>query len=414
MSKQPTLNNDTTSSDIPPYIEEPEEEISLLDLLIRLAQRKRLILGVTAAGTLLALVIALLLPNKYTATAIILPPQQQSSVASQLLGQLGSLAGIATGSSSSLLRPPGDTYVGILKSHSIAEAIVKQYDLQQVYKSELLDTACTRLTASTQLTASMDALIKIAVTDLDPQRAANLANAYVEQLRQINGRMALTESSRRRLFFEQQLARESEELAHAEADMKQVQQRTGLIQNDSQARVLMESIGSLQAQIVLRETALSGLAAGATEQNPEVVRLRSELDALRQELARRQETSGGGGTKGSLDPMLPLGKVPEASLEYLRGLRSLKYHETLYELLAKQFEIAKLDEARDAPIIQVVDKAVPPQRKSSPHRALIVLMGMILSGMFGGALALLHHEHSNQHAKWRELGSALSLRRSQQ
>lgn len=380
---------------------------SLLDALICLARHKRVVFGVTLAGTAAALLLALLLPKTFSATAVILPPQQPASLASQLLGQLGAL-GVSAAGTGSLLKNPGDMYVGMLKSRSIAEHIVSEFDLKAVYKSKLVDDACRKLAQRSHFASGMDSLIKVTVEDRNPQRAAAIANSYVKRLHGLISQLALTEAAQQRMFFEKQVEKERLELARAETNLKRAIQRTGIIQHDDQTKAVVQAIGDLRAQVILRETTLNGLKAGATDDNPAVIRLRSELASLRDELNRMQGAKGSGGGKAGLDPFLPVGSVPEASLDYLRALREFRYHETLCELLIQQLEIARLEEAKESSLIKVVDKAAPPQRKSGPPRVLIVFMGASLSFAAGVAGAFMLEANRNRSDRWRIFLKALT------
>ena len=208
-----------------------------------------------------------------------------------------------------------------------------------------------------------------------------MANAFVEELKNLEGGLAISEAGQRRMFFEDQLRHTKESLARAEEEVKAFQQRTGMFQVDAQARAIIEGIARLRASIAAKEVEAKVLRSFATAQNPDLQRVEEEIGALRVEL-EKVETSKGQGS----DPLMPSGRVPEMGMEYLRRLRQLKYNETLYELLSKQYELAKLDEARDAVVIQVIDRAVPPERKSRPKRGAIIvvstILGFLLSAWF--------------------------------
>jgi uncharacterized protein involved in exopolysaccharide biosynthesis len=227
-------------------------------------------------------------------------------------------------------------------------------------------------------------MIHISVQDRDPRRAADLANGYVDQFRLQSQHLAITEASQRRLFFEQQLEQAKDNLANAEEAMKQTEQKTGVIQLDSQARALIESAASLRAEIAAKEVQIQGIRTYATGENSQVVQAQQELESMRAQLAKL----GGSEDSASGGLIVPKGRVPEASLEYVRKLRDVKYNETIFEIIAHQFEAAKLDEARQGALIQVVDAAVSPERKSGPKRSLIVI-GLTGIGFFCSVLYVL-------------------------
>ncbi len=355
-----------------------EGEIDLLDLLIALARRKRLIAGTTLGTAVLAAIISFLVPNRYTATTKVLPPQQAQSSGAMLMTQLagsglGPLAAVAGKDLG--LKNPNDMYIGMLKSRTVEDALIAQFELARVYREKKISDTRKELEKASDIVSSKEGLIEISVEDKSPQRAAALANSYVEQLRKLTQRLAVTEASQRRLFFEQQVEQAKGDLATAEVALKNTEQKTGMIHLDAQARAVIEAVGTLRAQIAASEVELQGMRSFATDQNPDVIMREREVAAWREQLSsleRHQATSDG-------DPILSTGKMPATLLEYKERFREAKYRETIFELMAKQFEAAKLDEAKEAAIIQVVDPAVEPDKKSSPKRVLI-----IICATFGG------------------------------
>jgi len=390
----------------PPLYEEPEE-FSILDLLLVLAARKGMILSCVLVGALLALALAFLIPPTYTATALVMPPQQQSSTAAALLGQLSNITGVA--SQSLGIKNPADPYIGILNSRTVADALIAKFKLKDLYKKKYLVDTRKKLAKRTSIKANKYSLIEISVTDESPQRAAELANAYVDQLQEQNSRLAVTEASQRRLFFEREMEAEKNRLAEAEAAFKEMQERKGIIQVTSQVEALIRTMAQLRAEITAREVNLQRLKAGATPQNPEVLRQEIELKALRNELKELEASSA---RRNPGDPLMPTSMVPAAGLEYMRRLRDVKYHETLFELLVKQYEAARIDEAKEAPVIQVVDRAIPPDRKSGPARRIYLIMGIFLGGMVGAIGAFFANSFQNPiHAeKLQALKTSLRLR----
>jgi tyrosine-protein kinase Etk/Wzc len=363
-----------------------EDEISLLDLLIVLANRKGLILKVTAACLGLGLLLALILPKRYTATATVLPPQQNSSMANALASQLGSLGAMASLAGGGLgLKNPNDLYVAMFKSQTVENAMIRRFDLMRAYGQKYLSTTRRAFEASFTVEANnKDGLIHLSVEDKDPKRAAEMANAWIEEYRRLSQGLAIGEASQRRLFFELQMQQAKDNLANAEEALKKTEQTTGVIQMDSQARALIESAVTLRAQIAAKEVQLQGMQTYATNENSEVVELQRELDGLRAQLGKL------GGSEGGAESLIvPQAKVPQAGLEYVRKLRDVKYYETIFEIIAKQFEMAKLDEAKEGAVVQVVDPALIPDRKSSPKRALIMLVALAIGLFLGVLLALM-------------------------
>lgn len=410
MATETHYTNLRESPDAAPPLPRDEDEISLLDLAIVLAERKGTIVWTTAMFAAVSLLLALLLPKVYTATVVILPPQQNSSMATMLASQLTNLAPMASLAGGALgLKNPNDMYVSMLKSRTVEDAMVldPHFGLMKEYHAKLLSDGRTAFENHTEIDGSgKDNLIRISVEDHDPQKAAEMANAYVREFQDLSKNIAFTEASQRRKFFEQQLEESKDKLADAEEALKNTQQQTGLIQLDSQARALIESAASLRAQIAVKEMEIQGMSSYAAGDNPQLTQARQELDSLQSQLAK---LGGNEDTANSL--IVPKGKVPQAGLEYVRKLRDVKYYETIFDILARQFEIAKLDEAKEGALVQVVDPAIVPDRKSSPKRMLIVLIGTV-AGLFIGILVALVKAGLERLKTDPESGAKLALFRS--
>lgn len=363
--------------------------VDFLDLLVVLLKRKGLILKVTTGSALIAAIVSLLIPNRYTASTTVLPPQQTQSTSSMLMSQLagsglGPLASLAGGASALGLKNGNDLYIGMLKSRTVEDAIIQQFGYQNIYKAKKLSDARKTIDGYTDAISRKDGLISISFEDKDPARAAAVANAYVTELRKLTQHLAVTEASQRRLFFEQQVLQAKDDLANAEVALKDTQQKTGMFQLDSQAKAVIEAIGTVRGQIAAKEVQLHGMRSFATDQNPDVILVEQQLAALREQLAKleNQQPSYSG------DPLVATSNVPGVALEYVRRLREVKYREAVFEVLAKQFEAAKLDEAKEAAIIQVVDVAKEPDTKSSPPRTWIVVLTTLVS-LLGTSIAII-------------------------
>ena len=357
-----------------------EAEVSVLDILVLLLEDKRFIVRFVVGAAVLAAIVSLLLPVQYEAKIVLLPPAQNSSIGSSLLGQLGgigalgSLASLAGGSLG--IKNPADMYVSLLTSRTVEDAMIQRFGLMQEYHVKKMSEARKAFEhRTTAVAGSKDGLIRLTVEDHDPKRAAELANGYVEEFRRLSASLAITEAARRRLFFQQQVDQAKQSLTAAEDAMAKTQQSTGVLQIDSQARALIESAAVLRAQVVAKEVQIEAMRSFATDDNPNLVLAKQQLAALQAQLER---VAGSQSDTGS-DINLSKGRVTGEGMEYLRRYRDLKYQETVFELLAKEYEVAKLDEAREGSIVQVVDPAVAPDTKSSPHRTLIVLGATILA-----------------------------------
>ncbi len=388
---------DERESENPPVSSGRKPDINAFDLVVAVAKHKKEVLWAGVSAGILVGLISLWLPNMYTATTRILPPQQSQSLASAMLGQLGPLAGLAGRDLG--LKNPNDLYVAMLESRIAADALVQRFDLRRLYHSKSVNKAREELAKRTTILSGKDGIINVLYDDEDAQRAADISNAYVEELSRITRTLAVTEASQRRLFFEKQLQLAKEQLSDAETALKATQESTGLIEPGAQSRAIIDSVASLRGQIALKEVQLSTMGTFATGQNPDYVRTAREVAGLRGQWSQLERASG---QKRKGDLQVATEKVPQAGMEYIRAYREVKYHETIFELVAKQYELAKMDEVRDAAVIQVLDPAIPPEKKSAPGRLGMALMGGLSTAFAVMLLAILRELpllSADQHAK---------------
>ena len=380
----------------------PDKQISLLDLFIVIVKRRQLIIRVALCIVLAGLIISLLLPARYTASTSILPPQQNSSAGAAMMAQLGSLGSIASLGGSALgMKNPNDLQVAMLKSRTVEDAMINRFHLQDRYKTRRKSDARKKFEQYVEIdSGSKDGLIRVDVTDRDASYAADMANGYVEEYKKFSATLAVSEASQRRLFFERQLSQAKDNLATAEEELKKTEQKTGLIQLDSQTRAAIQLVAELRAQIAAKQVEISAMRSFATSENPQLQVAEQQLAGL-----RSQEQKMGGGSEGSSNELVPKGNVQESSIEYVRKLRDVKYYETIFDLLARQYEVAKVDEARQGAVVQVVDSATVPDHRSSPRRTLIVL-GAAAFGILLGIIGALATEgfvrlSNNPAERWR-------------
>ncbi len=361
----------TYQSEIAPPQAEVQRGLDMFDILFIFARRKWLLIIFALVGALSLLCWSLAQKKLYRADAVMMPPQEQQS-SSALLGQLsalGALSGLGGGAKS-----PSDLYIGLLQSRTVAQKIVKDFDLTKAYKINSVPGAAGLLASRTKIASDKDGLITVTVSDESPTRARDMANAYSDGLHALNTSLAIGQASQRRLFFDQQLAEEKDRLADAEVALEEVEEKTGVIQLQGQTSVTISRISQLQADITSREVQLSALRASSTDENPDVIRTESELAGLRKQLVAMR---GKAGAAGNDDLGIPSSQVPGLSLEYIRKERDVQYHTTLYELLAKQLEAARIDEAKSAPVVQVVDPAEKPVLPYFPKTALFTVLGAV-------------------------------------
>jgi tyrosine-protein kinase Etk/Wzc len=388
-------------------------EFDLLDLLLVIAERKGTIILATLLGLLIATGLVLLKHPVFTAKAVVLPPQQGQSSAG-LLTQLGNLASL-TGLGSSAAKDPNDLYMAVLQSNTVEDGLIKRLNLMAAYKTKKLTEARFALASKSKFVSEKGGMISISVKDEDPHRAAQIANAYVDELHDINSRLIIGEAAVRRNFFAQQLALEKDRLTDAEIALQETEEKTGAISPTGQTGVVISQVASLQAQIIGREVQLDALRTSSTDQNPDVIRMNNEIAGMREQV-RALESVQKGRKPGDIS--LTSRSLPEYQVAFLRKQRDVQYHTLIFDLIARQFEAARLDEAKASPLIQVLDPAEPPERKSGPYRALWMLVGLILGFLFGCVRVIGSYVHSrvvadpDNAARLEQFRRALSFRSS--
>ncbi len=361
------------------------KEISLLGVVIVLAQYRFRIAAFTLCAGLSGMLLALLLPNRYTAVTSMLPPQVSSnSSGSAIMAQLGSLSSLAGVGTGGALKNPNDLQVSLLRSRTLEDAVIDRFKLGKQYKTKRPSETRKKLEKRVEIdSGTKDGIIRISVTDEDPNRAADIANGYLDEFRKFSAHLAVTEASERRIFFGNQLEEAKDALANAEEDLKKTEQETGVIQVDAQTRSAIESVAEMRAQIAAKEVQLRGLRSFGTEENPEVESAKAQLAQLQAEQAKLGASSDG----NSDGLLIRKSATQEASLRYVRKWREVRYRQTIFDLLARQYEAAKVDEARQGATVQVVDRAIPPDQKSFPKIGLMTIGAAFLGLLFGVGFA---------------------------
>jgi uncharacterized protein involved in exopolysaccharide biosynthesis len=371
-----------------------DDEISLLDLLQVVADNLRLlVLGPLAAG-LLALGYSFTIAPTFTATTKFMPPQQQQSSAAAMLAGLGALGGLAGAAGG--IKNPADQYIAFLKSRSVQDALIDRFKLLERYETKFREDARRALDGNIQITSGKDGLIAIEASDNDPAFAAQLADANVEELGHLLNRFALTEAQQRRLFFEKQLANAKDNLVKAEQALKASGVNSSALKASPTAAV--EGLARLKAGITAQEIKLASMRGYLTESAPDFKQAQTELAAMRSQIARAEKEE-------------PTAAVNNGDSDYIAKYRNFKYFETLFELFAKQYEIARVDESREGAVIQVLDPAQPPERKSKPKKAQIAIMSTMAVGF---ALLLFIFVRQALRGATKTLGSAEKIARLRQ
>lgn len=357
--------------------EEPSSWANILLLLTILGHRRRRLLVWPLAAAVLAGALSFLFPREYTARVRLMPPQQSQGAAAALVSQMvGALPAIATGSMG--LKNPSDLYVAMLRSATVADKLIARFHLKEVYGKKFLTDTRKALSRDSDITADKTGLITIEVDSRDPQRAADIANAYAEELDALTQRLATTQAGQRRMYLERQVGQAKLDLERSEAELREAMGTGGLVSVDAQSRAMVETVARLRAQISATEIDLQSMLAYAAPDHPDLVRARQELASLRNELQRLES-----GMPDGIRRQMNGAEVPRG-LSSVRLLRDVKYGETLFEALAKSYELARADEGNDAVVIQMLDRASAPEFSSSPRRPLIV----ILAAMLGTAAAI--------------------------
>lgn len=334
-----------------------------LDLILEIARHGRLIIGGGLLVGVLALGASYLIKPTFTSSTVILPPQQQQSLASSALSSLGALAGLAGGAAGGV-RSPIDQYVAMLRSTTLADRMIDRFNLLEVYEEKLRFDARALFWERSRVSAGRrDGLITIEIDDKDPKRAAEMAAAMVEEFRRMTSELVITEAQQRRSFFEKQVQATRDKLSAAQLAL----QASGLTAGSFKAepKAVAEGYAKLKAEATAAQVRLQALLTNLTANAPEVQQQQSLLAALNAEL-RKQEANV---------------SQQDADSGYIGKYREYKYQEVLFELFSRQYEMARVDEGREGGVTQVVDVAQVPEKKSKPKRAFIGMGASVAAGL---------------------------------
>ena len=388
-----------------------DDEINLLEYLLVIVKHKKMIFLTCLVTFILTCGITLLMPNIYTSTARILPPQNDKGGLSSMLGSvsnIAALAGLSVGGGS------GELYVGMLKSRSIADAIIDKFDLMEIYGQKYRVKTYKILNDAVNFSVGKDdGIITVTAEDEDPKRAAAIANTYIEELKKLNIKLNLNNAGRERLFLEERLAVVQNDLSKAEDALKDFQEKNKAIRIDAQASAIIDAFATLKGELASKEVELGVLRSSQTDQNPQVKALREEITQIREQISQLEQSHDG--KTSSADIFLATSEVPELGIQYARLLRDLKVQETLYELVTKQYEMAKISEAKNTSTIQVLDAAMVPDKKSKPRRSIIVLATTFAMGFFALIFAFIR-EYGQRMDKedrllWQQIKENISLKK---
>jgi len=359
--------------------------INVVDILITLGEHKRLILKTAVIVALLGIAADVVLPASYTAKTVFMPPQQQKSG----IGALAGLDALSDLGGAIGLKTPDEMYVGLLKSDTVADDLVGRFDLRARYKKRRLSDARERLAGEVNITSDKNSgLITVEAKDKSPEFAAKLANAYADELRLLLDRIAVTDAQQRRLFFQQQIDKTLTKLSEAEVNFEQARAKSGVVSLDGQVASTIRESAALRAKIAASEVQLQAMRTYATADNPDVERVVAAVTTMRKQLAdmeRGSEGEAGADVQGSA-----------AALANIRAYREVQYQEAILDEFRKQLELAQVDEAKEGPLVQQVDVARAPDRRTGPKLPVVIALAILAGLVVGVGFALCNaHLASN-------------------
>jgi tyrosine-protein kinase Etk/Wzc len=368
-------------------INQPEEEPTLFDYWEVIYRRRKPIIVFCTVVLLVTLGVSLILPKIYESTATLLP-QLESNTGLGLGALLASGAAGSAAQSLGISLPgapatPTDLFTAMLKSRIMADKVIDKFNLMERYEKKTMQDTRLALENATRIVVSKEKVIKVTVEDKDPQLASDMANFYVSNLDHLNQTLSVSKARENRKFIEQRVAETQGELVKVENALKEFQTQNRTVAIEAQSKAMIEATAMIQAQIMAQEVQLQVMGSYLSADNPEVARVQSSINELKKQL-QIMESGKGEKNRTAGERLRPaITSVPALALEYGRLMRDLKVQETLYALLVSQYEQAKLTEARDTPTVQVLDPAVPAEKKSRPKITLNLLIAGMLSLLIG-------------------------------
>ena len=391
------------NSNLPPQEDSARRQAVVLRLLW---DRRRFLLQCAAVGLLISTLVAFLIPKSYTANEELMPPDSHSPTGMALMAGLAAQAG--AGSSNGIsglagdllgLKNSGALFIGVLRSETAQTRLVEQFDLQRVYGRKLLVDARTKLDENTAIAEDRKSgIISISVIDHDPQRAASIANAYVSQLNSLVAELSTSAAHRERVFLDERLVVVKRDLDEATDQLAQFSSKNATLDMQTEGRAMLDAAGTLAGQLVAAQAQLEGLRQIYTNDNSRVRALNARVTELRNQLKKLGGTEadaakvGDGPAPPNGMPYPTIRSLPMLGAKYSDFYRRAKIEETVFELLTEQSELAKVEEAKETPSVKVLDQARVPERKSSPARLMIMLLGTFLAFTLGIVGTLSAHQ----------------------
>lgn len=363
MDKEQAIMDSTNFWNDPSASGPPVDLLSFATVFVR---RWPFLIAMSLGGFLVALVIAFLMTPQFTSRAVFLPPVEQAPPSDNPLALL--------------LRPPSSNiYSGLLASDSILDEVIQANDLQTFFKAKDLEQTRTLARSVTSVSSDATGFVTLTVTVRDPKLAQAIASSYLTALAHLNDRLAISAAAQHRTIFQTEFERAKNDLEKSEVELKKVQEASGVVSPENQIRSGLSAIDLTRADIRAKQVALAAILKGQTDQSPDVQRLRSEIAT---EEAQLRQLQGAAGTKAAPGSGLTAAQAPGISLRFVELEREVKYHQVLFDVMARQYENARLQESSAAPGVQIVDYPQLPLHKSKPSRALISLVGLIAGFAF--------------------------------
>src|SRR5262245_18630287 len=366
-----------------------DQEFHFVHYAQAIGRHRWMILVLVSLSLLIALGYSISTPKIYESTATILVPREGNS---NLLTGLAAATGLlqqVPGLSVPSLTPNRDLLVSVLRSRTVASAVVEKFSLQDRYSVRYFEDAVAKLQYKSTITASREGVISVKVEDSNPTVAADMANFFVEQLDRLVMQYGMGEGGRQRRFLTEQLARAKTDLESGEDVLRRFQERNRAIVLQDQTKGAIEAAARLKGEIVASEVQLQVIRNFATEANPDVTALRRRIDEMTRQLGRMQYGDAKDQQRESRDFAVPFARVPEVGLELVRLTREVKIQETLVTLLTQQLEHARIVEAKDIPVVQVLDRGVPAERYSKPRWGFSLAVGAVTGFLLGVLLAFV-------------------------
>jgi tyrosine-protein kinase Etk/Wzc len=356
-----------------------QEKIDIFSYLTVLVSYRRFIFLNLVGVCVIVAVISLFLPNWYRATTTLLPPQRDTLN----LGMASSLLGAASGISSSFALPlmatPSDVYAAILKSRTVTEAVVEKENLMTAYGIKSKEATIKELVSRVSVNVTPEGLITLSYEDRNRNKTAEVANCFVQELDRINRETSASKAKNARVFIEERLTQTQKDLSSAEENLRKFQEENKTLVLDEQMKSAIEKAADLKAEMVSSDIELNVLSKTMSPSHPQIESLRSRVNEIKRqlgilELGNQEEKPE---DKTVLD--VAFNQIPSLSLQLARLIRDVKIQEAVFELLTKQYEQYKIEENKDTPTVQILDRAVPPERRAKPKRAFLVGISGILS-----------------------------------